>query len=368
VSLPFGVSDPTFSAQFPQATSQGAAYIPGVGNVVTDTLLPGRGYWLRFDSTEIVGLSGIPVTAESVHVAAGWNLLGSVLDTLPASAIATEPPGIVVSRYYSFTSDSGYAPTALIEPARGHWVKCSDSGVVLLSSSLAFPLPAQQPSPDAILGGLSVLAVGDASGRHQMLYYGLSGGEGGVSPELELPPRPPLGIFDARFGSGRMLELVSGQSAEEFPVIVQSSGEPLTISWNHRSAGLTAMLRAGSLRVPLGGEGNVTIPAGAPVSLVLGGEPSIPETYVLLQNYPNPFNPSTTIRYGLPAAGPVTLKVYNLLGQEVKTLVDEVQEAGFRTVEWDSRNNGNGLVGSGVYFYELRAGSFVQERKMLLLK
>ncbi len=93
------------------------------------------------------------------------------------------------------------------------------------------------------------------------------------------------------------------------------------------------------------------------------GNGDLPLTYALEQNYPNPFNPSTVIEFKLPAAGVVSLKLYNVLGQEVKTLVDGMQPAGNYSVRYDGSS-----LSTGVYFYRLQSGSFVQVRKMLLLK
>lgn len=89
----------------------------------------------------------------------------------------------------------------------------------------------------------------------------------------------------------------------------------------------------------------------------------IPTSFILFQNFPNPFNPSTTITYDLPAITRVGLRLYNILGQEVRTLVDEVQSPGHHSVLLDARN-----LASGVYFYRLDATSFVATKKLLLLK
>ena len=93
-----------------------------------------------------------------------------------------------------------------------------------------------------------------------------------------------------------------------------------------------------------------------------------PLDFALHQNYPNPFNPTTTIRYDLKARSKVALTIYNALGQEVRNLVSDTQNAGRYQVQWDGRDNTGGKVASGIYFYRLRAGDFVQFHKMVLLK
>jgi photosystem II stability/assembly factor-like uncharacterized protein len=92
-------------------------------------------------------------------------------------------------------------------------------------------------------------------------------------------------------------------------------------------------------------------------------DPSLPYIYSLSQNYPNPFNPSTMISYQLPAISEVTLKVYDVLGNEIATLADECKPAGRYKAEFNTS-----ALASGVYFYQLIAGSFVETKKMLLLK
>jgi hypothetical protein len=89
----------------------------------------------------------------------------------------------------------------------------------------------------------------------------------------------------------------------------------------------------------------------------------LPVSYSLAQNYPNPFNPATTIRYGLPQRSMVNLTIFNALGQQVRQLLSQEQAAGYHEVKFD----GSG-VASGVYFYRIRAGSFVETKKFLLLR
>ncbi len=90
--------------------------------------------------------------------------------------------------------------------------------------------------------------------------------------------------------------------------------------------------------------------------------------FILSQNYPNPFNMSTSIEFSLPARSEVELAVYNILGQRVKTLLNESEEAGYHSVQWDGTDNHDREVASGIYFYRLKTGEFTQSKKMILLK
>lgn len=90
---------------------------------------------------------------------------------------------------------------------------------------------------------------------------------------------------------------------------------------------------------------------------------NIPKQYVLLQNYPNPFNPTTKIKYQLPESGKVTLKIYDVVGREIVTILNEQKEAGYYEVEWNANE-----TSSGIYYYKIQAGAFTEIKKMLLIK
>jgi len=104
-----------------------------------------------------------------------------------------------------------------------------------------------------------------------------------------------------------------------------------------------------------------------PLSAVSQHE-DLPISYALKQNYPNPFNPSTTIRYDIASRSSVELVVFNLLGQKVATVVNQEQEAGSYSIIWNARNDEGLELSSGVYFYLLRAGSFAETKKLILLR
>ncbi|MDP2207277.1 MAG: T9SS type A sorting domain-containing protein, partial [Bacteroidota bacterium] len=102
------------------------------------------------------------------------------------------------------------------------------------------------------------------------------------------------------------------------------------------------------------------IPGTTPVEQI---DANVPDEFELMQNYPNPFNPTTTIRFGLHSASYVTLKIFNIFGQEVATLINEKRDAGQHSVQW----NASGIA-SGVYFYRMTAGKFTEMKKMILLR
>ena len=116
-------------------------------------------------------------------------------------------------------------------------------------------------------------------------------------------------------------------------------------------------------------DGSVFIPLGLTVTgMGSQDEALLPKEFALHQNYPNPFNPKTRVRYDLPDNENVTIIIYDLLGRQVKQLVDSYQEAGFKSIIWDATNDFGNPAAAGVYLYNIQAGDFIQTKKMVLLK
>lgn len=104
------------------------------------------------------------------------------------------------------------------------------------------------------------------------------------------------------------------------------------------------------------------------VTVSTGDDVSTPQTFALHQNYPNPFNPETNINYEIPEDGHVSISIYNMRGTLVKTLVNENQASGFRTVKWDGTNKNGQAVSAGLYMYQIKINDYLETKKMALLK
>ena len=94
----------------------------------------------------------------------------------------------------------------------------------------------------------------------------------------------------------------------------------------------------------------------------------LPDEYALHQNYPNPFNPVTTLRYNLPENRLVNITIYDMLGRKVKTLINQNQDSGHKSVIWDATNDFGKPVSAGIYLYQIQAGEYISTKKMVLLK
>ena len=104
------------------------------------------------------------------------------------------------------------------------------------------------------------------------------------------------------------------------------------------------------------------------IELFINSNDLIPEEYHLSQNFPNPFNPSTTIHYSLPRNNFVHLRVIDLEGREVKTLINGFQTRGNKSITWNAKNNQGRPASAGMYFYLIESGEFFATRKMILIK
>jgi aminopeptidase N len=372
VSLPVVVPDGRVSTIFPGANPHAFMYIDSSGYVTTDSLEPGIGYWVRYPTSENITLNGQPRLIDTIILKTGWNLIGTLSSSVVIDSIVSIPPGIVSSRYFGYFST--YMPITTLEPMLGYWVKADTEGQLILSAAGG---SAKRASTTDGIKNFSRLIVGDATGRLQTLYIGSheNDPDGSLCGMSVMPPVPPPGGFDVRFSTGRFAETAVPGLSREIPIQISSGNYPLTISWQMEDKAIDPKLKVNGEIVSLGDNGKYILPSPAPLAVVIGSVENIPVRYFLEQNWPNPFNPSTNIRYALPVDSRVRLSIINLLGQDVVTLTDGVQKAGYGSVEWNGNNRNGDMLPTGVYFYRLEATSIVdpsntytQVRKMLYMK
>ncbi len=319
------------------------------------TLEPARGYWLKHNGTRTynsgdewpaAGMFVVP--HDPIAVNTGWNLIGLYEQTVPTSGLTTTPPGLISGSIYSYTG-TGYAVATNLTPGKGYWVKLSGNALLNIPEGTFDKVT---DAPGNITEGFGKIIITDNSGKSFTLYA--AGSEADLT-KYELPPLPPQGMFDIRYSSQRFVEnLVTPQGIEligvQYPLKIKVEG--LGIILSDETGKETTRLISGeevSLNTELG-KLMVTVNV-------------LPLVYALEQNYPNPFNPATTIRFSIPEEVYVNLSIYNLLGEKVKEIKNEMMKPG----NYDIRFNAADLA-TGIYFYRLEAGSFLETKKMLLVK
>jgi len=352
LSVPVLAEDMALSNLFSTATSPAYGYDNGY--VMEDTLAAGVGYWLKFGGDEVIQICGA-LMGDTVQVKAGWNMIGTFEEDIPVSQITTTPPGIIATYFFGF--NDGYNIADTLKSGKGYWVRVTEDGVLNLNSgSLAKGGEEEQIAKvDQEWGKIKIT---DSEGKSITLYASEEEMELSL---YELPPSPPTGIFDARYSSGKLVESLTSEktiqiSSEKYPITIRAEGISIRIRDRIDGKILDEELNSGEeIRIT-----NNKITSIEVTGRITGG---MPITYKLYQNYPNPFNPSTTIKFAVPEESNVNLSIYNVLGELVSTLVNEEMKPGYYEYEFNASN-----LASGIYLYRIKAGSFVETKKMTLMK
>jgi hypothetical protein len=381
IANPVTATNDSVRALYPSSLNAYAfAFAPGSGYAQDYTMENGRGYWEKFPAATSHSLSGLPRTRDSIAVVAGWNMVGTITGNVDTAAITSIPSGIRASNWFGYAG--GYAPAATLVAGQAYWIKANAAGKFVLANG---PVVAKPSTGKGVADVLNSVTITDAAGNAQTLYFGADVNNDIAAAQFVMPPLPPSGAFDARFSTsdgGAMVQTHPAKSngPVEYPISIQTEAYPVTVSWHVAKGTATYQLTDGAsgrrfLPKQMMGEGTLQIRSGADshISIRLMGDGSIPSRFVLDQNYPNPFNPATTIQFGLPVQSRVTLALFNVIGQRVRTLVSDDMAAGYHTAEWNGTDDNGRHVASGVYFLRLAATGvngtkFSEGRNLLLIK
>ncbi len=381
LSLPLAPSNRMKSAIYPTATSD--AYKYENRYVRFDSIPNSIGYWLKFDSTEHISMTGDVRLSDTIPLTAGWHMIGTLSLTTQISQIQQSPGPIVTTNYYYY--NAGYHPAATtLEPHTGYWVRTGASGQLILTASTSKQSPVTGETSMSMLNRLNSISLTDSRGSQQTLYFGKNTSADESLQFFDLPPVPPAGIFDIRFSTGSMVVAAPFINNDAI-ILLQGAVYPVRVSWNTGNDELPYILSesAGNstfreVEIPATGTLTIDNPLVREVHLKQKNDFTFdnqaPKRFQLEANHPNPFNPSTTISYEIPTDAVVKLRIFNLIGQEVASLVNRTQTAGIYSIVWNSTSTGGFDFPGGIYFYRIDAsptnGSapFTQMRKMTLLK
>lgn len=352
VSVPLLADDMSLNNLFPSATS--LAYSYSGEYISEDTLVTGTGYWLKFDGNEQIQICGL-TQDDTVSLQQGWNMVGVFENNIPINQITTTPPGIIAT--YFFEYNDGYYIADTLKSGQGYWVRVTSDGVLNLNVDSFVKEEEQQPiviiDPD--WGKIEII---NNDGNSVTLYA--TNKKTDLS-QFELPPVPPIGIFDARYSSGNMIEDISSKriiriSPTNYPVTIRAKGLNIMIK---------DMINGNLVNEELNNGEEIKITNNKITSIEISGmiAKGFPVNFELYQNFPNPFNPTTTIRFALPSESVVNLSIYNVLGELIRTLINGSMKPGYHEFELNAS-----LLSSGVYIYRIQAENFVQSKKMVIIK
>ncbi len=371
VSVPCQPESVSFkkSDLFPQAISPAFSYTNGY--LIRDTLELGKGYWMKFSGGQAAG--GAPVNSCStmtINVNDKWNLIGSISCFVPVGSIIPGGGTVINSPFFSY--DGGFFQSSVIDPGRGYWVKVTGQGTLTLSCQNA--IPKEEPAAiDADLLRMNTIRISNPNGTRQTLYVGSEQNLHSEKSYFELPPRPPLGGFDARFTATQgMAETYPDNhfTSIDIPISIQSAEYPITIGWErHPEEPSKFQLMYGGKISELSEDRTITIEDQSINSVsVRVIKEALPAQFFLSQNYPNPFNPTTEFRIELPRQSHVEVAVFDLLGRKIASLLNEEKSAGKYRLEWNGQDSRGLPVPTGMYFIRMIAGEFTDSKKVIFMK
>ncbi|MBI2418563.1 MAG: hypothetical protein HYV28_11820, partial [Ignavibacteriales bacterium] len=206
LSVPVTATSMATAVLFPAANSPAYGY--NNNYVLSTTLALGKGYFLRYPQAATISICGTPSAVRTVPVNAGWNIIGAYDFTATVSGITTTPPSILTSPFYGYSN--GYQQATALTTGKGYWVRASQAGTLNLPTGLV-------KEGDAITGNTidkqwGRVIITDAEGKSFTLFTAKEAVNNAAA--YELPPVPPAGVFDVRFGSNQLVELFKGDALD----------------------------------------------------------------------------------------------------------------------------------------------------------
>lgn len=382
----------------------------------SNTINAGSGYWLGIEESANIDVTGTPITSnQTKQLVGGWNLLASPFvrgylksqvyytdGTSTVNATAAVDSAWIQNLFYGYNGTS-YESKDTLKQWSGYWLlslKDNISAVFYHDSTSGTPAKTLRVDEDEIQSDnwfVPILAANETVSDNLLAFGVNADATDGFDSKFDIakPPISPAAnaieaYFDnqgwnnyvSKFASDIKAPMTQPNSAKSWTFKVMSkSGGAINLNWNEINTRIPESVKQ-NYRFILSG---TTIPAsinmlnvlahqftavaGQTYSFIINANPTSVNdiannfSFELYQNYPNPFNPSTQIQFQLAEKGVVSIRVYDILGNLVSEVFNEERESGSHSISFDASN-----LSSGIYFYKLQSGKFVQTRKMTLIR
>ena len=325
------------------------------GYIPITTATPTEGYWMKNAGTQIYNtgdewpaIQAVP--HDPIIANAGWNMIGGYEDSAATSGLTTTPPGLISGSVFGYSG--GYVPATNLIPGYGYWIKLSGAGQINIPDGLS---KGTVKAAEYFKDDWGKIVLTDATGINYTLYA--VKGEVDLN-QYELPPSPPEGMFDIRFESGRIAENINSSVKE-----IDLSGVTYPLTVKAENMDMRLMDETGKIVNLNLKKGEDVVISDATIQKLKVSSDLLPMIYSLEQNYPNPFNSNTKIKFSIAGEVQVSLAVFNILGESVKELKNEMMKPEYYEVEFDASS-----LASGIYLYRIKAGDFIETKKMVLIK
>jgi hypothetical protein len=341
----------------------GLSYVPELAEYSTlDYLDYYHGYWFKMGCDADLEICGLPLDPENgISIRTGWNLVSywpgdsatveqgwsSIYECLVAAL------GFDNGGQTWWIDTPGYNTLEYLRPGFGYWLKSSCDTILVYDG---FAYPAYQVS-----AAKPIVENGITATKDWMSVYGK-----GITIDGE--PIEDGNVIEAYTCGGVLCGrgIYSDNVLKFMPVYGREKANPGSAAYPAQTDMVEIYINGEKTYPSLGWNSNGEyIDISNRLSAKTAG---LPETFELRQNYPNPFNPMTTIEYSIPIKSHVRIAIYNILGQNIRMLVDETQPAGNYRIDWDGKAEDGKSVSSGIYFYRFLAGDYIQTKKLVLLK
>lgn len=362
ISLPAILANQSKNSVWPDTAS--AAFTFSNGYVIHDPIQNGRGYWVKFSSAQPVSYTGLGLGNVTISLAAGWNLIGSLSQSIQTSKITTSPSGIIASKYFGYNTTTGqYYLTETIEPGKAYWVKASQSGTLNLdisstanippsTSTVQPPPPPGTPPAAPTLSGSIVYVNGIA--RPSLSWTSV---ETGYTYKLY---RYFCDGYDDCEMLGNVVYQGSNLSFIDNNVLIGTKVSGVKVWYYVKAIDISNVSSPQSNKISFFSNDRIVWKPGL---MPEGGDESLPQKSELIGGYPNPFNPQTNIQFAVSEPSFVSVVITNAIGQEVAILMNDYQNAGYKSVVWDASN-----YPSGIYFVSMQVGNYYDVKKIMLVK